>query len=278
MKTNHHITLKTNHGPCGLASRLRSWAPVFAFTLSLAFPASSHAALSEILYQHTGTNNPTTEGWTLLPVSGTTTMGPIVDSGTQTWSITNSAPGDTGAFSIVPTPAEVTAAATRGWSLQTTLRVTSPSETPGGSMLSLYRDGTTSYQMHFGSDSAGNAIVVLSDNSGFDSTTGARFTVPGGSVFNTFELIYSPSAGSADLFVNGVEKLSDYTGFALSQTMLSWGDGSTRDLTGLEPGTNTSAGNYFENVFSIAPVPEPGTALFGFACIGVAAFRRRRRA
>ena len=29
---------------------------------------------------------------------------------------------------------------------------------------------------------------------------------------------------------------------------------------------------------AFAPVPEPGTALFGIACVGVAAFRRRRRA
>jgi len=275
MKTNNHITLKTNHAPCGLASRLRSLAPVFAFTISLAFPASSHAALSEILYQHTGTNDPTTEGWA-ASISGGTTVGPFIDSGTPTWSIVNNTPGESGFYSLVPTLAETTAAATLGWSLQTTLRVTSPSETPGGSMLSLYRDGTTSYQMHFGSDGAGNAIVVLANNSGFDSATGARFTVPGGSVFNTFELIYSPSAGSADLFVNGVEEISNYTGFPLSQTLLAWGDGSTRDLTGLEPGTNTSAGNYFENIFST--VPEPGTALFGIACVGVAALRRRRRA
>jgi hypothetical protein len=29
---------------------------------------------------------------------------------------------------------------------------------------------------------------------------------------------------------------------------------------------------------AVAPVPEPGTALFGMACVGVAALRRRRRA
>jgi hypothetical protein len=29
---------------------------------------------------------------------------------------------------------------------------------------------------------------------------------------------------------------------------------------------------------SIEPIPEPGTALFGIACVGVAALRRRRSA
>ena len=266
--------MKINSALCRLTSRLHPFAPVIAATVILAFTDSSHASYPVVLHQHTGTADPTTEGWAVLSFLGATTAGPIIDSGTPAWSIVNNTPGDTGAYSVVPTPAEISTAATLGWSLQTTLRVTSPSETPGGSMLSLYRDGSRSYQMHFGSDGNGNAVVVLADNSGFDSATGARFTVPGGSVFNTFELIYSPSAGSADLFVNGVEEISNYTGFAFSQNLLAWGDGATRDLTGLEPGTNTSAGNYYENVFSIVPEPASTVLLLGS---GAMLLRRRRR-
>jgi hypothetical protein len=31
------------------------------------------------------------------------------------------------------------------------------------------------------------------------------------------------------------------------------------------------------DILTLEAVPEPGTALFGIACIGVSAFRRRRR-
>ncbi len=222
--------------------------------LTLAFALSSYGSYPVVLYQHTGNAAPTTEGWA-ASVSGGTTVGPVTDGSTPAWAVNNNTPGDTGFYTAVPTAAEKLAAATLGWSLQTTLRVTSPSEAPGGSMMSLYRDGTRSYQMHFGSAANGDAIVVLFDFSGgLDGTVGTRFTVPGGSVFNTFDLRYSPITSSADLYVNGVVELTGYTGFALSQTLLGWGDGSTIPLFP----SNTSAGNYYENIFSI--VPEPSAA------------------
>lgn len=235
--------------------------------------ASTLHALPVVLYEHTGDADPTTEGWTLGPQIGATTLGPINDSGTPAWSIMNSAAGDTGFYRVIPTPAEVSAASF-GWSLKVTLRVTASDDAPGGSMLSLYRDGFRSYQMHFGSAANGDALVVLADNSGSNSTTGPRFTVPGGSVYNTFELIYSPGDASADLFVNGVEQLSNYTGFPLSQTLLAWGDGSTRDVP-LVPPRNYSDANYSEVVFSI--VPEPTTAVFGVIGVLGICFRRIRK-
>ncbi len=268
--------MKSNGVLKALASRLHLLATASALTISAMFPASLHAALSVVLHEHTGSNDPTSEGWTLNPPVGST-LGAVVDGGTPAWFINNSTPGDNAFYKITPSVAEVQLVTTFGWSLQTTLHMTAPSLTPGGSMLALFRDGSTSYQMHFGTDASGNAMVVLADNTGgFNSTAGLTYTTTTGDVFNTFELRYSPTEGSADLFVNGVERISDYTGFDLLQTQLAFGDGSSRDLTGLEPGSNISAANYFETVFS--SVPEPGTALFGMACVGVAALRRRRRA
>ena len=240
---------------------------ILAFSIAL---ASTSDALPVVLYQHAGATDPTTEGWTLGSQIGATTLGPVNDSGTFAWSIMNSVAGDTGFYRANPTPSEVLAASL-GWSLKATLRVTALDDAPGGSMLCLYRDGTSSYQMHFGSSASGDAVVVLADNSSSDSTAGPRFTVPGGSVYNTFELIYSPTDGSADLFVNGVEQLSNYTGFPLSQTLLAWGDGSTRDQP-LVPPRNYADANYSEVVFSI--VPEPSTAVFGV--VGVLGLFLRR--
>ena len=236
---------------------------------SIALTSTSHS-FPVVLYQHNGATDPTAEAWTLGSHIGATTLGPVNDSGTPAWSIINSNAGDTGFYRAAPTPAEVSAASL-GWSLKATLRVTDLDDAPGGSMLCLYRDGASSYQMHFGSTPSGDAVVVLTDNSSSDSTAGSRFTVPGGSIYNTFELIYSPTAGSADLFVNGVEQLSNYTGFPLAQTLLAWGDGSTRDQP-LVPPRNYSDANYSEVVFSI--VPEPSTAVFGV--VGVLGLFLRR--
>src|SRR5436190_24035132 len=113
---------------------------------------STSQALPVVLYHHAGSTDPTTEGWTALISSGTS-VGPINDSGTPAWSIANTAAEEFGFYSVVPTATEV-AAASLGWSLRVTLRITAPGDSPGGSMLALYRDGSRSYQMHFGSDAS----------------------------------------------------------------------------------------------------------------------------
>ena len=65
--------------------------------------------------------------------------------------------------------------------------------------------------------------------------------------YHVFSLVYDPVAGSADLFVDGVERLSDYTGNSVAAQLVEWGTGSS--------GTNGSA-NFNLVKFSIArPLP-----------------------
>ena len=216
----------------------------------------SNECLDEVcpvtLYQHRGMAVPATEGWTLASHEGTTTVAGINDSGTPSWSIMNSVAGHTGLYRVVPTAADVSDA-NKGWRLTATLRVTEANLAPGGSMMCLYRDGSRSYQMHFGSDEGGNAIVVLSDDLNLNGTSGPRFAVPGGSVYNTYELVYSPGAGSANLFVNGVEQIGNYTGFSNYPDSpipsVAWGDGSIRAFAL----RNFSKANYYEIGFSVLP-------------------------
>ena len=134
-------------------------------------------------------------------------------------------------------------------------------------MMTLYRDGSRSYQMHFGTAANGDAIVELVLASGNIFGT---YTVPGGSVYNTFELLYDSSAGSADLFVNGVEQISNYNGFALNQTLVAWGDGST------QPNPTNISSAYFSNVtFSV--IPEPSSAFMILSAGVILCLRRRVR-
>jgi hypothetical protein len=220
----------------------------FALAWIAVAPNVCHPA---ILYQHSGGTDPTTEGWSVLSITPNTTVGPFVDPNCNpptAWAINNNAAVDTGIYSVTPTPAEVSAAA-NCWRLKVRVRVTQPSHSPGGSMMCLYRDGTTSYQMHFGSDANGNARVVLSDNFDINGTSGASFTVPGGSVCNTFELVRPCGSSTADLYVNGnpTPVLTGYAGFPFTGTLLAWGDGSTRDFVPM----NWSAANYSDVTFSV---------------------------
>ena len=211
--------------------------------------SSTTYGLPVVLYQHTGNNNPTSEGWTLPTPLGSTTYGSVTGS-PLAWGITNSANGDTAAYVVTPTPAQV-AAASNCWSLKITLRVLTKSLSPGGSMLCLYRDGARSFQMHFGSDANNNAIVVLSAGNSLNTTNGIAYVIPGGSVFNTYELLYSPGTATADLFVNGILLHTGYAGFPLAQTLLAWGDGSTSVPANGSGPNNTSAAQYSSVIFSI---------------------------
>lgn len=142
-------------------------------------------------------------------------------------------------------------------------------------MLCLFRNGTTSYQMHFGSDASGNVLVVLSDGTGTDGTGGTQFQLAPGTGFNTFELLYSPGTNSATLLVNGVQQISNYIGFAVtSAPSVSWGDGSSRPQL-----TNISAANYSNVTFSVVPEPSTGALLIagGVLAFGVQRLFRRRR-
>jgi hypothetical protein len=89
-------------------------------TVSLALTSTGYGN-PVILYQHAGSTAPTTEGWSVL-ISPGTSAGPINDSGTPVWSISNSSEEQYGFYSAVPTAAEVLAASL-GWSLKITLRV-----------------------------------------------------------------------------------------------------------------------------------------------------------
>ena len=61
----------------------------------------------------------------------------------------------------------------------------------------------------------GDPIVELvTDN----SQGGISFVLEGsGGGYHSYELIYDPLAASADLFVDGIEQISDYTGYIVPE-------------------------------------------------------------
>ena len=233
--------------------------------LSASFALSSIGSAA-LLYQYKaspGSPDPATQGWTDPASNAGITVGGINDSGTPAWFVNDQSTTFGASYNVTPTAADITATNSLDWKLSITLREVNPSDAPNGALVYLFRNGTKSYQMHFGSTALNEPIVVLAD--GVGTGTGATYTLPGGSGYNTYDLTYSQSAGSAALSVNGNPVLSGYTGFTTTQFLLAWGSGA---------GPDTGQGNYAS--VSLSTVPEPTTALLGSLGLLVFAFRRIR--
>ena len=114
-------------------------------------------------------------------------------------------------------------------------------------------------------------------------------------LFNTPSGVSSAGAGVSVTFLSGTDFTNNqistiYGSLTLDGDLDSWEQASVNGLIpvnttwivsqvtynaaslGANPGFVDAAS------LTIEPVPEPGTALFGIACVGVAALRRRRRA
>jgi RHS repeat-associated protein len=117
-----------------------------------------------------------------------------------------------------PSLADVAAANERGWTLITTLRMLTENDALDPGVAVDYTDGTTSWQMQFGTD--GNAAPVVGVAG--DPRT---FTVGGGAgAYHTYALRFDPSTRSAVLTVDGGVALSDLRGAPLAGRRVAFGD------------------------------------------------------
>ncbi len=180
----------------------------------------ARTAQTAVVASHVGDTDPATEGWT---VAGPESAGPVEDSGTLAWSIddNSTAGGSFRSYMIVP-PAS---AETEGWVLRVRTRVVDSSDGVDFAVSAGYGDNQgRRYEMEFGSDSDGDPIVLLQSTSGTIGV-GPSFTLEGASsTYHLYELVFDPAAGSADLFVDGVERISGYQGVTDTTTaFVAWG-------------------------------------------------------
>lgn len=223
------------------------------------------AIFADLIAVHLGMNDPTTEGWTEnVGAGGGVTTGAVNDGGTGAWFVddNSTALNSILIYSKTVTAGEIAEGNSKGWALTTTIRVSSDEELGfDGSPFVSYRDGTTGWQMSFGLDAAGDTVVRLFTG----ATTGPTATLSGNSSYNTLSLVYDPNVGSADFFVNGVETVSNYTGFSSSATAVLWGAGRSPDR---------GQGNF--NLVSFSTVPEPSSsAILSTLAVLTLMFRRR---
>lgn len=238
-----------------------------AVILFLIFTAGHLQAATTVVCEHTGANDPTTEGWiyrvpTAQP-SGSVTTGYIFnDQGFDAWYVNDlsTALYTTGTYQYALTQGQVDAAQS-GWELSTTIKTIGISTGYYPYTMHVnYQDGNNRFLMYFGRIDGDRQFVRL--YTGFEQ--GIDYIVDGGS-YHSYSLIYDPEEGSADLFIDGIERISDYTGFATTgPAAVSWGAGASNA---------TGQGNF--NLVQWSVVPVPGAAwLFG---IGLAALIRIRR-
>jgi hypothetical protein len=219
---------------------------------------------------HVGSADPTTEGWGTFGSGTGVAVGPIVDGATPAWFVddTSNATDSLFIYTKFLTPMEVADASAIGWTLTTTLRV--PSSNFANLSVSpsvTFNDGDKQWLMGF-EVFGGNTEVQLLTSFGAN-TTGPAYTESGTSSYNTFQLRYDPVSDTADLFVNGIERISNHPGRPLISTpALAWGGSYGPDI---------GRGNFNAVSFEIAPIPEVGSFLLvGVAGLLALVIRRRR--
>lgn len=239
---------------------------------AIAASVSCHSSFGGII-QYSANANPTsvdgylteagTQNWA-ASIAGPATGVGINDGGTPAWEINNSADAGTEEFyTMFPTPADLTAGSTLGWKLSANVRVPTSNMGATAAMTVSFGDATTRWAMDLGSDADGDPRVRLNWGGG-----GPLYTLEGAGSgsYHLFELVYNPVSDNADLFIDGVERISDWAGEAAGNF----------DLSRVVFGDRVSnAGHARYNLVRWESVPEPGTGLVAIGSIMLFSMRRR---
>ncbi|HED14298.1 MAG TPA: hypothetical protein ENI62_11715 [Gammaproteobacteria bacterium] len=246
----------------------------------------SGQAQASIVFSHSGNTDPTTEGWAVEPVAffldQRPTATPVSNdqgSGLNAWSIDDNSTfiGTNWFYTQSPSTAETTQANTLGWALRANLRIVDTPDAVGnaGSIILEYANGTTAYRLALGSEADGDPMALLWDG-GVDpnntlAATGTLFTLQnGGAGYHLYEMVYDPLVDSVDLFIDGVERISNYAGVSSSLfNRVAWGSASSSD---------TGQSNWNQVEFEIAAVPLPAALpLFFSGLLGLGWIGKSRR-
>jgi len=216
---------------------------------------------SILVAQHVGATDPANEGFD-VSFSGDAQTGPVIgDLGHDAWSI--DLDGGVAIYRHFLTVAEQTNAASAGWTMSLRLRVVEfPVTYPQDGMIARFYTGTRLFSLVFGAESDGDPVVHADESSGTRS-----FALDDSGIgYHDYVLTFDPGAGTAALFVDGVEQADDLIGRPLgSAARFDWGGGQT-----------TAHANW--NEASLAIVPEPSTLAMigaGIPCV-LRGVRRRQ--
>lgn len=226
---------------------------------------------ADIIFQHEGNANPTTEGWTHIDSGIGATAGSVTNdqgSGIDAWFTDDD--GLTGQsfefYNQTPTSSQIVAAGSLGWTLRARVRVVDIPDAVDFSVFAGYRDGSTEWEMIFGSKSNGDPVVRLSTG----PNIGPEYILEGSQGgYHSYDLVYDPITSSADLFVDGIERISNYFG-------RTDGLGATVHF-GAGQSDTTGRGNWNQVQWEVKSIPEPCVATLILVCSLVTMVRRSKR-
>jgi hypothetical protein len=198
----------------------------------LVLAATQRSAPADVLFGHYGHADPVDEGWSSVVGSPGISAGPVDAPPVSAWFVedVSSDPGSFLFYESATTPCQGDVDEL-GWTLRACLRTDDPDSED--SVFVLYNNaGTRRFDMWFNS----SAVTLLETTEGCGGIVGRSYSITGAepschaSDFIQFELVYDPVTQTADLFVNGVEQISNYAGHnELVQDFdgVIWGAGSS---------------------------------------------------
>jgi hypothetical protein len=225
------------------------------FVAATCFTAQAQGTL---LGQHFGANDPTTEGFAVASTYGTPQLGPVTnDFGVNSWSMRISA---SGINYTRPLPTYLWAL---DWTLSVTLRIVADS-IASLSFSTSVDTGQNYFLTQFGSDPNGNPSVRVTGS----SLSPLMILPDASSGYHNYQLRYSAAAGSASLWVDGVNVLGNIMGGAGFSPTLRFGGGyqNPADIQA----------NW--NLVSLEIVPEPSSLavlILGGGLVATHLFRKR---
>jgi hypothetical protein len=221
-----------------------------------------------IVSQHTGANDPTTEGWGGGAGGAGSSVGPVFNdagSGFDAWQVHDTGSTRSNGYQDGATASIMQQGVNLGWTLRGRVRVVDPS-TPADGPVFLRADIIDRhFGLGIGSEADGDPVVRLMDG----SVPPAEFTLQGaGPGYHLFEMIYNPATHLADVRIDS-QHVADYAGYLSSLTVI---------LHSVRFGGDGEAGRGNYNLVQFEVVPEPGGgAAVGTALLVAIAVRRRQR-
>ncbi len=222
---------------------------LFAWLFLVLISRLGHAQGTFII-QHNGASNPTSEGFSLTTQGFQTFVGPVSGSGVSAWNTTISNLSGIIYYTYSLTPQQQAETIGTDWILSFNLQLPNPNSQAG-----------------VGVDTFG--ITVASGNNGDPFVPGGFTLTGGGAGYHNYQVYYSSAAGTASIWVDGIERAHDYLyGISLPNGLseLQWGVGQG----------GPSSANW--STVSLQIVPEPSAlSLVLLASGGLIFIRYRKR-
>ncbi|AQQ70988.1 hypothetical protein SMSP2_01352 [Limihaloglobus sulfuriphilus] len=160
-------------------------------------------AYAEIAAMHQGAIDPETEGWSVF--RGPFDSGSINSMGLDAWKVEDTGGSQEGGYDVALTTAQINDAQTNGWTLSARVRTPAADQSLNDAILTGVNFGSLGFILQFGA-TAGTPVVAF--------IGGPSATLTGlDDGWHLYEVIYDSATGSADLFVDGTEQISNFAGW-----------------------------------------------------------------